>query len=187
MKIRNGNAHHSRGFTLIELLTVIAIIGILAGILIPAIAGVQENGRQTKTQTELQQMATALNQYRTTYRTWPAFARGAGEIDLQANLEAFHVSLTGLRPNGSAPSGDLLAQNRKRQRFHEFGDILVNNGSDYALQDANLNTDIFLAVDANNNGIVETTEGAPEDDVNASVILWTEESDGNIWAATWDR
>ncbi len=51
------------GFTLIELLTVIAIIGILAGILIPTIGLVRKNAAKTKAASDLRQIATAYNAY----------------------------------------------------------------------------------------------------------------------------
>lgn len=51
------------GFTLIELLTVIAIIGILAGILIPTIGLVRKNAAKTKAASDLRQIAIAYNAY----------------------------------------------------------------------------------------------------------------------------
>lgn len=51
------------GFTLIELLTVIAIIGILAGILIPTIGLVRKNAAKTKAASDLRQIATAYNAF----------------------------------------------------------------------------------------------------------------------------
>jgi prepilin-type N-terminal cleavage/methylation domain-containing protein len=59
----NKKTTRRSGFTLIELLTVIAIIGILAGILIPTIGLVRKNAAKTKAASDLRQIATGYNAF----------------------------------------------------------------------------------------------------------------------------
>ncbi len=60
----SGNRPTSRaGFTLIELLVVIAVVATLAALLFPVFAGVRERGRRTVCQSNLKQIALAMQQY----------------------------------------------------------------------------------------------------------------------------
>ncbi len=53
----------TKGFTLIELLIVAGIVAVIAAILFPVFAGVRERGRRTVCQSNLKQLALAMQQY----------------------------------------------------------------------------------------------------------------------------
>ena len=61
-----------RAFTLIELLTVIAIIGVLAGITLPAIQSARETARRTQCSSSMRQIGVALLAYEVTFKALPA-------------------------------------------------------------------------------------------------------------------
>jgi prepilin-type N-terminal cleavage/methylation domain-containing protein len=66
-------------FTLIELLVVIAIIGILAAILLPAVANAKKRAQITQAKKEIKDLEQAILAFKAQYSIWPmaSSARGA--------------------------------------------------------------------------------------------------------------
>jgi prepilin-type N-terminal cleavage/methylation domain-containing protein len=60
-----------RGFTLVELLTVVAIIGVIVGLLLPAVQFVRESGRRAACGNHLKQIGLALHAHHDARREFP--------------------------------------------------------------------------------------------------------------------
>jgi type II secretory pathway pseudopilin PulG len=66
-----GTRGGAGAFTLIDLLVVVAIIGILAGMLLPAIGNAQKKAKITQTKLEMQKIEQSLLDFKATYSIWP--------------------------------------------------------------------------------------------------------------------
>lgn len=178
------------GFTLIELLTVVAIIGILAAVLIPAAMGVQKRARVANSQTALSSWASGLVRYKQAYGFYPNLAGGTyPTADTCFRLEdgagasnrgaALIMCLAGRNPNGGALSaggtGNRIRWNRNAETFVEFSredyedftklpiatDTTGSIGTGNFLVDRLGNRNIRVAIDFNGNGSIASASGAP--------------------------
>jgi len=71
------------GFTLIELLVVIAILAVLAGVVVFAVNGINNNSQETACKTEARTVKTAIQAFyaqETAYPTQYATTTGAGAV-----------------------------------------------------------------------------------------------------------
>lgn len=84
-------------FTLVEMLTVVAIIGILAGLIIPTVIIAQNRGRETQAKSDISSIMTALKQLKSDYnrvlvRDGSNYYAGGVQVP-SANIQDFVCSI----------------------------------------------------------------------------------------------
>jgi len=172
-----------RGFTLIELLTVIAIIGIMAGMLFPAINAVRRKSKIATSQSTFSQWCTAVNRYKSVYGFYP----NIGTTPYSASADTLHKlddtkvtinfvkALTGKEPSGVAlkDPADRTKLNRNGEEFCAFS---KDDYAYYAQADTNTllvdkfgNYKIRVVFDTDSTGSIKKISGVTiPDDINSA-------------------
>ncbi len=108
MKSLPVRADRRRGFTLLELLIVMVVIGLLMGLLLPAVFRVNTGIRRRRADVAATAVRTAIETYHSRYRRWPAPGS-----DLDDNVDYVYGDPNGPRPNNNVvvqllldPAGD---------------------------------------------------------------------------------
>ena len=180
--------HTRRGFTLIELLTVIAIIGILAGVLFPAIGSVKKKSKIATSQTTFSQWCSAVSRYKSVYGFYPNVANDSGSGYDTKKDSAFQMDVSNVGTrfvqclSGKYPSGKTLESNKRLIFNRNAEEFCAFSKEDFDLYDASVDTSgrlvdkfgnykIRVIFDTDNTGSIKnvsTLPALPDDLKNSS-------------------
>lgn len=171
-------------FTLIELLTVIAVIAILSGILIPVTGGVIRQSRIAASKAQLWQYVNAIEAFKAEYNYYPTiFGTIEANYSLKTNADStnFIEALSGRNIANGNPK--VVGGNYKTISYHNFSDseCFVNDAGvvqQDQLSDRFNNTLINFRLDLNGDGFVDpSTSGnrdpqEPDNPLRTNITAW---------------
>ena len=149
----------SSSFTLVELLVVISIIGLLAGLGLPAINGAIQAGKRAEVASMAESIKTAVNAFYAEYSTYPSNTSGRTDLTF-LNL----ISTT--NTNGGNYRG--IAFLEVPPKFTNGNGIVTPGG--FCQNKAQSN--FFLAIDRNGSGVLTTNVGRSNYVIPSSVAVW---------------
>lgn len=146
------------GFSLVELLTVVAIIVLLIGILVPAVNMVRQKAKITATRATIGALSTGLEMFRADQRVGGAYPPSASDLMNNNKLQYRIMSPYSQLNNGNGPSGEFVISGAGLLVWALAGADLsgtpgfrtFRSGSNYWANDTDDNTDDLLGAYALN-------------------------------------
>jgi len=126
-----------RAFTLIELMVVILIIAILASLLLVAVQGAMARAKEARTIIEIDQMAQALEAYRSKYGDYPPIGVANGSETAAQRRGRIQAHLIRAFPRYSASSDvldDLVLLTPPEALVFWLGGMPISSGTGYAVE-----------------------------------------------------
>jgi len=164
----------SRSFTLVEILVVVSIIGLLAGLAIPAVGGALSSAKRAKVTSMANQIRVAVNQFYTEYGFYPT-NRDFDQQGVGRTTAEFSLILIGDSNNSVA-----LSQNPRRLAFLEVPNDFTSNNTvvtrgiltPVGYFKGSARSNFSVSVDHNYDGVVRVTNNGVGTNYNATVHVW---------------